>query len=124
MSPPFGWAPFDNLGTVYRANPLYLLQDDLGQRGQIVRIEFIEVESRRLPVFMKAKTQIEIWLGLQPFDVDQRLLGLGLAKLAVQVQSVGVLPAVLNEPFGIEARAQPKVQAGRPTVLAQELPGG
>ena len=79
---------FDGFRAVNRTCLGHASDDGFGERREAVRIQLIEVESVRLPVFVEAKAKIEARLALQPCDVRQGFRSLGRAVLAVEIDAL------------------------------------
>ncbi len=53
------------------------MDDRFGERRKTLRIQLIEVETLRLPIFMEAKAEIEPRLALEPGNMCEGFRGFG-----------------------------------------------
>ena len=79
--------------------------DHLFSQGRLaVRVQFINVEAVCFPIFMKAKTEVELRLIVEPGDMGAGLRRPGVKILAVEIETVIVFARVQNETSGVETR--------------------
>ena len=53
-------------------------------RRTLVGIQFVNIKSVRLPIFMQAKREVEIWLAFQPADMRGDFASFLMAIIAVK----------------------------------------
>ena len=111
---------FDGLGLINRAFLGDTVDNGFRERREAVRIQLIEVESVRFPIFVEAKAKIEAWLAPQPSNVRQGFLGLGRAILAVEIEAFAILPVVQNKAHRVQARAKPNIPTRRPGIFLEK----
>jgi len=89
------------------AHRTHRLEDGTGQRGQVPRIQFVQVEAVRLPVFVQADRHVPGRERGQPLKMQLHLGGPGGSVVAVQVEARGVFARAQLAALGVEARANP-----------------
>src|SRR5689334_14212895 len=73
------------------------------------------------PILVQAQAQIERRLAFQPRNVRRSLCSLRIEILPVKVNSVRVLPTIMQEPIRVQARANPIAETDRPAIFLQQL---
>lgn len=69
-------------------------------------IQFVDVQALRLPVFVQAEGEIEIWLALQPAGMGLNLQRTQRLVIAIQINALRIFTRPAVETDGVEQRTE------------------
>ena len=107
-----GVASVDFVLKVDRAGRPHRFNDRLGKSRPSAAVQFVEIKSLCLPVFVQAKREVERRLPLQPGDMGADLRRNEVAVVAVEVEAAGIFARVRRQADGIEQRTNQPDCAG------------
>ena len=90
----------------------------------MVRIQFVNVKSFRLPILVQAERNVEARLPVEPGDVRANFIGFGFQILAVEVKALSTFAGVKRETGRVKTGAKPDIGVGGPAIFLEHLEDG